>query len=85
MLLLSAIALERVGLGLLLILVFSLGLAGVLTAVGLVFVYAGRALERRPAVPRFGRFKLLLPVLSALFVTLAGAVITAQALVQAGQ
>jgi nickel/cobalt exporter len=40
--LLSAIYLHRVGYGLLLIVAFSLGLASVLTGIGLAFVYAGR-------------------------------------------
>jgi ABC-type nickel/cobalt efflux system permease component RcnA len=83
-LLLSAIALQRVGLGLFLILIFSLGLAGVLTAIGLAFVYAGRLLEKAPRAERFGRLAPLLPVFSALFVTLAGAAITTQAILQTG-
>jgi ABC-type nickel/cobalt efflux system permease component RcnA len=83
-LLLSAIALQRVGLGLFLILIFSMGLAGVLTAIGLAFVYAGRLLEKAPKVARFGRLAPLLPVFSALFVTLAGAAITTQAILQTG-
>lgn len=83
-LLLSAIALQRVGLGLFLILIFSAGLAGVLTAVGLMFVYAGRMLERAPRARQFGRVAPLLPVFSALFVTIAGAAITAQAILQTG-
>src|SRR3989475_8646830 len=40
--LLAAISLHRVGYGLLLVVAFSLGLAGALTSVGLAFVYAGR-------------------------------------------
>lgn len=83
-LLLSAIALQRVGLGLFLILIFSTGLAGVLTAVGLMFVYAGRMLERAPKSRQFGRLAPLLPVFSALFVTIAGAAITTQAILQTG-
>jgi len=39
--LLSAIALHRVGYGLLLVVAFSIGLAATLTAIGLAFVYAG--------------------------------------------
>ena len=45
--LLGAIALGRVGFGLLLVAVFSLGLAGALTGVGVLFLYARRFLERR--------------------------------------
>jgi nickel/cobalt transporter (NicO) family protein len=80
-LLLGAIALGRVGLGLLLIVAFSLGLASVLTAIGILLVYARRLFERLPVQ---GRLLRVLPVGSALVVTLAGVVITAQALVQTG-
>jgi nickel/cobalt transporter (NicO) family protein len=79
--LLSAIALNRVEFGLLLIVAFSAGLAAVLTGIGLVCVFAGRLFARMPVegwVPR------LLPVLSALLVTGAGLIITAQALIEAG-
>lgn len=78
---LGAIALQRVGLGLLLIVAFSLGLAGVLTAIGVIFVHAGRLVERMP-----GRGRLLpaLPVASAALVILVGMGITWQALAQAG-
>jgi nickel/cobalt transporter (NicO) family protein len=79
--LLGAIALGRVGLGLLLISAFSLGLAGVLTAIGILLVHARRLFERIPAQ---GRLLQILPVGSALFVTLVGAVITVQALAQTG-
>ncbi|GAB4145168.1 MAG: hypothetical protein Fur0021_02210 [Candidatus Promineifilaceae bacterium] len=80
--LLSAIALGQTGLGLLLIGVFSLGLASVLTGIGLALVYAGRLLQHFPM--RATRLTRLLPVGSALFITLAGAGITVQALLQAG-
>ena len=40
--LLSAVALHRVGYGLLLVVAFSIGLAATLTGIGLAFVYAGR-------------------------------------------
>lgn len=77
--LLSAIALHRVGLGLLLIVAFSLGLASVLTAIGIVMVHAGRWFER---IPTSGRLMRAVPVVSALAVTLAGIAITVQALGQ---
>ena len=79
--LLSAIALHRVAFGMLLIVAFSVGLAGVLTAIGLLLVYARRMFER---FPTDGRILQVLPVASAAFVTLAGLVITAGALIQAG-
>jgi ABC-type nickel/cobalt efflux system permease component RcnA len=78
--LLAAIALNRVGYGLLLIVAFSAGLAGVLTAVGLAFVYASRLVKR----PRDGRWAGALPVLSALVVAAAGAAICWDALRGAG-
>lgn len=79
--LLGAIALHRVAFGLLLILAFSIGLAAVLTGVGLMLVYARRAFERFPVD---GRVLRALPVGSALVVTVAGLVIVAGALAQAG-
>lgn len=78
---LGAIAFNRIAFGLLLILIFSLGLATVLTVTGLLFVYAGRLFARLPVQqPLFQ----LLPVLSALLVTLLGIGITWQALVTTG-
>jgi len=77
--LLSAIALDRVGYGLLLVFAFSLGLAGVLTAIGLIFVHA-RSLTKR--FPRQGKIVRVLPAVSAAFISLAGLGITVRALVE---
>lgn len=75
--LLSAIALGRVGFGLALVSAFSLGLAGVLTAIGLMLVYAKELFERLSIQPS----KIsILPTLSALFMTILGLGITTQAL-----
>ncbi|MBW4474438.1 MAG: sulfite exporter TauE/SafE family protein [Stenomitos rutilans HA7619-LM2] len=79
--LLSAIALGRVGFGLLLVLVFSLGLAGTLTALGLLLVSARHLFERVPSQNRIAR---LLPALSALVITLLGVGISTQAVMQIG-
>lgn len=79
--LLSAIALGRVGFGLLMVLVFSLGLAGTLTALGLMLVSARHLFERMPAQVRFAR---LLPAVSALVITLLGVGISTQAMMQIG-
>jgi ABC-type nickel/cobalt efflux system permease component RcnA len=79
--LLSAISLHRVGYGLLLVIAFSVGLAGSLTAVGLAFVYAGK-LIKRPL--RSGWLVRVLPVLSALVITCAGAAICYEAALSAG-
>jgi nickel/cobalt transporter (NicO) family protein len=58
-----------------------MGLASVLTGIGLLLVHAGRLFQR---LPSRGRALQLLPVASALFITLAGLAITLQALVQTG-
>jgi ABC-type nickel/cobalt efflux system permease component RcnA len=80
-LMLGAISLNRVGYGLVLITVFSLGLASALTAVGLAFVYGGKLINRVPSASRWLR---VLPVFSALVITVLGAVICWQALQQGG-
>jgi ABC-type nickel/cobalt efflux system permease component RcnA len=75
--LLSAIALHRVGLGLALIVAFSIGLAVTITTIGLVAVLAQRA---------FGRLSLngpvvrALPSFSAALILVVGVVITARAI-----
>jgi ABC-type nickel/cobalt efflux system permease component RcnA len=76
---LGAIALNKIGFGLVLVLAFSLGLAGALTAIGMLFIYAGRLFERFPSQ---GWVIRLLPVLSALFVSAIGAAIIWKALVE---
>ena len=79
--LLAAISLHRVAFGLLLIVAFSAGLAGVLTAIGLLLVYAGRQFERVRAP---GAIVRLLPAGSALVVTALGVLILIEALTQVG-
>lgn len=79
--LLSAIALGRIGFGLLLVLAFSLGLAGVLTGLGLLLVRARRLFERVPTQMRLVR---MFPAISALFIAMLGLGITTQALMQIG-
>ncbi|MEH1823655.1 MAG: sulfite exporter TauE/SafE family protein [Nostoc sp.] len=75
--LLSAIAMGRVGFGLALVSAFSLGLAAVLTGIGLMLVYAKNRFEHLPLqIPRIK----MLPVASALCITLIGLGITSQAL-----
>jgi ABC-type nickel/cobalt efflux system permease component RcnA len=75
-LLLGAIALGRVAFGLLLTLVFSLGLAAVLTGIGLLLVLARRWFER---FPTGGLVLRLVPILSAVFVTIIGLGLTVAA------
>ncbi|HEU0294943.1 MAG TPA: sulfite exporter TauE/SafE family protein [Anaerolineales bacterium] len=79
--LLGAIALNRIGFGLILVLAFSLGLAGALTAIGLAFIYAGKFFERFPSQ---GRVINILPALSALFISLIGLGIVGKALMEIG-
>ena len=79
--LLGAIALGRVGFGLLLITVFSLGLASVLTAIGIVLIYASKLFGR---IPEGGRYTGYLAVASAAVITLVGVGITITALIEAG-
>jgi ABC-type nickel/cobalt efflux system permease component RcnA len=79
-LLLGAIALGRIGFGLLLVVSFSLGLAVVLTAIGLLMVYARRIFDRFSFEARVPR---LLPVAGALAMMLAGLGIVLEALRQA--
>jgi nickel/cobalt exporter len=67
--LLGAIALNKIGFGLILVLAFSLGLAGALTAIGMLFIYAGKLFQRFPSS---GKVVSFLPVLSALFVSVLG-------------
>jgi ABC-type nickel/cobalt efflux system permease component RcnA len=80
-LLLSAIAIGRVGFGLLLVLAFSLGLAGVLTGLGLLLVYAK---QRFKQLTQPKRLVGILPTVSAFVISLIGLGITAQALIEVG-
>ena len=79
--LLGAIALRRIGFGLLLIVAFSIGLAAALTAVGLAFVYAGSLLKPPAGARRLWR---VLPAASALVIACVGVVLTLAALRENG-
>ena len=79
--LLSAIALHRVGYGLLLVVAFSAGLAATLTAIGLMFVFAGRFFKRPVGESSILRF---LPAFSALVIACVGAAICYEAVAPAG-
>ena len=74
--LLGAIAQHEVALGLLLIVTFSVGLAGTLTGLGLLVVYARRVLPRGRLT---GRVATALPAASALAIVVVGCVLTARA------
>jgi ABC-type nickel/cobalt efflux system permease component RcnA len=74
--LLAAISQHEVALGLLLIVAFSLGLAGTLTVLGLAVVHARRLIPRRLAA---GRLAAAMPAASALLIVGVGFVLTARA------
>jgi nickel/cobalt transporter (NicO) family protein len=76
-LLLTAIALHRIGFGLALVMAFSVGLAIVLTIVGLLFIKGSHLLNR---VPSFSMTVRWLPVLSALVACCLGGGITFNAI-----
>jgi nickel/cobalt transporter (NicO) family protein len=75
--LLSAIALHRIGLGLALIVAFSVGLAATITAIGLVAVLARQTFGR---LSLDGQLVRSLPAVSAALILTVGLVITARAL-----
>ena len=80
MLLLSAIALGRVGLGLILLVSFSLGLAVVLMGIGVLVIYAKDLLpERDKSKPQHPILRWM-PVASAAVVTIVGLLMTGVAL-----
>jgi ABC-type nickel/cobalt efflux system permease component RcnA len=77
--LLAAIAQHEVALGLVLIVAFSLGLAGTLTALGLLVVLGGRLANRLRVPPAVGA---ALPAVSAVVIVAAGFVLTIRAVPQ---
>jgi ABC-type nickel/cobalt efflux system permease component RcnA len=77
--LLAAIAQHQVALGLLMIVAFSLGLAGTLSALGLLVVLGGRMASRLRVPPALST---ALPALSAVVIVAAGFVLTVRALPQ---
>jgi nickel/cobalt exporter len=83
---LGAIALDRVVYGLVLITAFSFGLAAVLTTIGIVLVYAGKVFEgsgrlsRLASGPLTSRTIQALPVGSAAVILVAGLYLTGSAL-----
>lgn len=80
-LMLAAISVHRIGFGLALIVMFSLGLASVLTGIGIVLVYARRFFQ---FIPEGGTLFRFVPVASALLITVVGVGITLQALLSMG-
>lgn len=83
--LLAAISLQRIGFGMLLILAFSLGMAGVLTAIGLVLVYARQAAARVTLrVPFAAAVAGRIPLITAVVVLVSGLVVAIRAAYQVG-
>jgi len=80
--LLSALSLHRVGLGLFLIVAFSIGLAAVLIVIGLLMVYARQFMARWKGDGLFA--KRWLPVVSSGTMLILGLGIAAQSLVSTG-
>ena len=81
MVLLSAIAIHRILLGLLIIVAFSFGLAAVLIAIGIAMVTAGKMLEKY--YPKTG-FLNKVSSCSYGFIFILGLIIAVQALTSAG-
>jgi ABC-type nickel/cobalt efflux system permease component RcnA len=75
-LMLSAVALSRTGLGLILLVGFSAGLAVVLTGIGMLVVYAKHIIPDRNRLTRHPFFRLI-PVFSSVAVILIGLGMTA--------
>ena len=76
--LLGAVSVQRIGLGLLLIVAFSVGLAAVLIAVGMLMVYARQFMSRFHGEGRI--VTRWLPLTSSAFIVLVGVGLTWQAL-----
>ncbi len=79
--LLTALHLHRVGYGLALIVVFSLGLASILTGLGLAVVRGAAWLSRRSAFERAAR---VAPLVTATVITIIGAGMLVQGLIEQG-
>lgn len=75
--LLTAVTIGRIAYGMLLIVAFSVGLAAVLTGIGLLLVHARGLFRRLPLDGTLGR---VLPVVSAAVVTVLGVAIAYNAL-----
>ena len=81
--LLAAISLNRVGFGLLLILAFSAGMAGVLTGVGIFLVHARRLVDRFARGNGFAPLlQRVVPWVTAVFVLVSGFVVATRAVFQ---
>lgn len=77
--LLAAIAQQQIALGMLLIVIFSVGLAMTLTVLGIAVIHAGNFTTRFDAS---GRVAVALPAVSAVVILGAGVLLTIRALPQ---
>ena len=75
----TAVSINRAALGIVLVVAFSLGLAGVLTAVGLLFVQGSWLVQRQARLGAWGR---LLPAASALVILAIGLWLTVDAVLR---
>jgi ABC-type nickel/cobalt efflux system permease component RcnA len=80
LILLATIAAGQPAWGVVLVVGFGLGMAGVMAGVGLAFVYARGMLERGASRAGFGRVARLVPMGAAVLVLSVGVVLTTQAL-----
>jgi len=80
--LLGAVAIGRAGFGLAIVLAFSVGLAATLTGIGILFLYAGRFLERRTMSARWSGLLQYAPAAAALLVTVSGVMLVARAVME---
>jgi ABC-type nickel/cobalt efflux system permease component RcnA len=85
LILLATIAAGRPAWGVILVAAFGLGMAGVMTGVGLAFVHARGLLERAPARIRATRAVRLVPAGAAALVLAVGVVLTTQAISVVGR
>jgi nickel/cobalt exporter len=83
LILLGSIAAGRTAFGLVLVVAFGLGMAAVMTSIGLVLVFARERLEGMPASRTVGRIRDAVPLVAAVLVFGFGIYLTVQALVGA--
>jgi len=80
LILLGSIAAGRAAFGFVLVVAFGLGMAGVMTGIGLVMVFARGRLDRLPGGGGLGRVRDAVPLVAAVLVFGFGVYLTAQAL-----
>jgi len=79
LILLGSIAAGRTAFGLVLVVAFGLGMAAVMTSIGLVLVFARERLDGMPASPTFSRIRGAVPLVAAVLVFGFGIYLTVQA------